>query len=226
MLSLHVVPLLLLALCPNIINALTNTKTMALGDSITYGYLSTDGNGYRKTLKDSLASAGNTIDFVGRINSGNMTDNQDEGWIGYTITQVAAKAAESAAIALNPSLILLMAGTNDMNDAWIDKSTAPANLAALVDQLFKSFPSATIVVSGIIPISDATNGAYVAPYNSAAKALVNQRASAGKKVLWIDSTLTTSNLGDGLHPNDAGYVKMGKDWLGGVNSVIAKGWVS
>ncbi|KAH8831577.1 SGNH hydrolase-type esterase domain-containing protein [Flagelloscypha sp. PMI_526] len=207
------------------VDALTNTKTMALGDSITFGYLSSDGNSYRKTLKDSLASAGNTIDFVGRLTSGNMTDNQNEGYSGFTISQVAAKARESGAIALQPSLILLMVGTNDMNNPSIDKSTSPGTLIALVDQLFGSFPSATIVVSGIIPISGSTNS-YVGPYNSASKALVNQRASAGKKVLWIDSTLTTANLGDWLHPNDAGYVKMGKDWLGGVNSVIAKGWVS
>ncbi|KAH8831576.1 SGNH hydrolase-type esterase domain-containing protein [Flagelloscypha sp. PMI_526] len=154
-----------------------------------------------------------------------MADNQNEGYSGYTISQVAAKAKESGAISLSPSLILLMAGTNDMYNTGIDKATSPGTLAALVDQLFTSFPSATIIVSGIIPLSF-TGGQYVAPYNSGAKTLIDQKTAAGKKVLWINSTLTTSDLGDGVHPNNAGYVKMGNDWLAGVNNVIARGWVS
>jgi hypothetical protein len=50
-------------------------RIMPLGASITYGYASSDGNGYRKHLRDQLRYAGWKVNMVGSQVGGNMNDN-------------------------------------------------------------------------------------------------------------------------------------------------------
>lgn len=50
-------------------------KVLPLGASITCGYKSTDGNGYRKPLRDKLTSAGYGVDMIGSRQIGSMKDN-------------------------------------------------------------------------------------------------------------------------------------------------------
>jgi hypothetical protein len=71
-------------------------RILPLGDSITvgkrvdirreavtnneqYGYLSADGNGYRKYLQTDIKNAGAQVTFVGSVKSGDMTNNDNEG---------------------------------------------------------------------------------------------------------------------------------------------------
>jgi hypothetical protein len=49
-------------------------RDMPLGASITVGYRSSDDNGYRKTFRDHLTSAGWKVNMVGSYTGGNMTD--------------------------------------------------------------------------------------------------------------------------------------------------------
>jgi hypothetical protein len=50
-------------------------RILPLGASITQGYLSSSGNGYRKPLRDKLRSEGWKVNMVGTKRDGNMTDN-------------------------------------------------------------------------------------------------------------------------------------------------------
>jgi len=61
---------------------------MPLGASITYGLKSSDGNGYRKHLRDQIVAYGNDVNMVGSRRNGTMEDNDVEGWPGYIIEQV------------------------------------------------------------------------------------------------------------------------------------------
>ena len=65
---------------------------LPLGDSITYGMGSNDGNSYRKELKDLLAKDGITIDYIGTVKNGNIQDNDNEGHSGATIAQISGYA--------------------------------------------------------------------------------------------------------------------------------------
>ena len=49
-----------------------NVTVLPLGDSITYGYESTDGNGYREDLLELIQADGNTVDYIGSIQAGSM----------------------------------------------------------------------------------------------------------------------------------------------------------
>jgi hypothetical protein len=48
---------------------------MPLGASITVGYRSSDGNGYRKWLREQLRYEGWDVDMVGGLVNGTMKDN-------------------------------------------------------------------------------------------------------------------------------------------------------
>ena len=50
-------------------------RILPLGASITWGYLSSDGNGYRKPLRDQLRFEGWEVDMVGSKSNGDMKDN-------------------------------------------------------------------------------------------------------------------------------------------------------
>lgn len=81
-------------------------------DSITQGYQSSNGNGYRGPLYDILTSRGNTLSMIGSQSSGTMPQPQNEGHDGATISQI---ASYTSAYHERPNVILLHAGTNDMN---------------------------------------------------------------------------------------------------------------
>lgn len=50
-------------------------RILPLGASITWGYLSSTGNGYRKPLRDKLRFEGWEVDMVGSKSNGDMVDN-------------------------------------------------------------------------------------------------------------------------------------------------------
>jgi hypothetical protein len=50
-------------------------RLMPLGASITYGQASSDGNGYRKALRQQLRWKGWKVNMVGSSQAGNMNDN-------------------------------------------------------------------------------------------------------------------------------------------------------
>ncbi|KAJ7614166.1 lipolytic enzyme [Roridomyces roridus] len=219
-----------------------NIRLLPLGDSITYGFTSTDGNGYRATLHN-LLSPGNTVDFIGSIQSGNMSDNNNEGHIGEIIEQIAEAATNSMALparpnvgflllsihveieASRPQIILLLAGTNDMLDSI--NSTAPAALSTLLDQIFTACPDATLIVSNLPALSSAPAQAAVQIFNPLVAQMVSTRAAAGQHILLVDmaSVIGVADLVDGIHPTDAGYVKMGNAWFPVIQQAVAKGWV-
>ena len=60
----------------------TELRILPLGDSITYGFQSTDGNGYRLRLQEDLS--GSKLLFVGdpQRQGGNMANNQNAGTYG------------------------------------------------------------------------------------------------------------------------------------------------
>lgn len=84
-------------------------RILCLGASITFGYLSSDGNGYRYGLRKRLVEDGNVVNMVGTLSSGNMADNQVSGFIGLRIEEVAAKA--EASFPFLPNVVCIHVGS-------------------------------------------------------------------------------------------------------------------
>ncbi|RDL35318.1 SGNH hydrolase [Venustampulla echinocandica] len=200
-----------------------NLRILPLGDSITYGFQSSDGNGYRQDLLSILTGAKNTVQMIGSVRAGTMANNFNEGHNGATISQL---ATYTSAYGQRPNIILLHAGTNDLN-LPSEPASAPQRLDSLVGQLVSACPDATIIVARIIPSTNGGLAALLPQFNNAITGLMAQRVRQGQQVMVVDmpSGVTTGDLADGLHPNDEGYNKMAIKWASALTAADSIGWI-
>ncbi len=204
--------------------AASTLRLMPLGDSITYGVGSSTGNGYRKPLWDTLSAEGHSLDFVGTVRSGSMSDPDNEGHSGWRIDQIASIADGSLA-QYRPNVVTLMIGTNDLNQNY-QVSTASARLDSLIDQVVADAPDATVLVASLIVSTSSVEEANRAAFNAQIPGMVQAKQAAGKHVGYVDmSSLTAADLSDSLHPNDGGYQKMAAAFNGGVQAADSRGWI-
>ncbi|MGW3955242.1 FG-GAP-like repeat-containing protein [Streptomyces sp. NPDC004752] len=200
-------------------------RVMPLGDSITYGVESSDGNGYRDELYDYLQGSAPSVDFVGSVQSGSMSDPDNEGHPGDRIDEIAAFAFCSVP-RYQPNLITLHAGTNDMNQDY-NLATAPDRLRKLVNQALADSPRATVLVAQLIPTGKAGLQPRIDAYNDALPGMVEDLRREGKHVLSVSMARVevSDGLQDDAHPTDAGYAKMADAWYDSVQEANALGWL-
>ncbi|KAI5805292.1 SGNH hydrolase-type esterase domain-containing protein [Peziza echinospora] len=211
---------------------------MPIGDSITYGYLSTTGNGYRGPLYEILSKADNSIEFVGTKHDGNMVNNAHNGYPGWRVNEISAEIfsasstdgrSPNAIVDQKPNVILLHICTNDLNsDSLFEPDTASERVGVLIDRLFSAAPDVTIIVAQIIPANDPEVRARILRHNGRLEMEVARRRGAGRKILSAILPLNykTVHLSDGLHPNDAGYQKMAEGWAAALADASRRGWIS
>ncbi len=202
----------------------TALRLMPLGDSITWGYASPSGNGYRGYLYNDLAAEGHSEDFVGSLRGGTMSDPDNEGHSGWRIDQIAG-IADSVLAAYQPNVVTLEIGTNDLNGNY-QVSTAADRLKSLIDQITADDPTATVLVGTLIVSTSGTEEASRPGFNSRLPGIVQGEQAAGKHVSLVDmSAVTTADLADSLHPNDNGYRKMADAFNSAVQAADAAGWI-
>ncbi|MEV8504059.1 SGNH/GDSL hydrolase family protein [Actinoplanes sp. NPDC051475] len=180
---------------------------MPLGASITYGYGSSDGNGYRGVLHDRLTrDAGMAVDFVGSQRSGSLADSDHEGHPGWRIDQIAA-CADGWMRAYRPQIVVMHLGTNDMIQDF-GTPTAPERLAALADRLAAT--GATVYVSSLVASADPDIDARIDAFNARLPALL----AGHRGVVYVDQSraLGPGDLTDKVHPGDAGYARIADIW--------------
>jgi hypothetical protein len=195
-------------------------KILPLGDSITFG-IGFDG-GYRVQLFHLAVMNMKKITFVGSLMNGPMTvdgmpfPRKHEGTSGITIGGLDGRIPMPGLNEI-PQIILLHIGTNDM---YMSPAGAPDRLGTLIDGIVTAAPEALIVVAKIIPLSSGASA--VQTFNDAIPAVVQKRIDAGKHVMLIDqfTGFPTSELGDGVHPNMAGYSRMADKWYAAISSYL------
>jgi hypothetical protein len=196
-------------------------KILPLGDSITFG-LGFDG-GYRVELFRLALSDGHDITFTGtqQPNGPSMVDGEpfprNHGGISGETVQQINNRIPNPELSDMPHIILVHAGTNDIYGS--DPGGAPGRLEELMDDLIAEAPDALIVISNIIPLSNFGN---VESYNSGIPAMVQERADAGSHIIFVDQFegFPTSELGDGVHPNEAGYSRMAAKWYDAIEEYL------
>jgi lysophospholipase L1-like esterase len=223
---------------------------MPLGDSITDGnnYFGDALGGYRTELWRDFGSSSSRLVFVGSQQSGPFTlgDLHHEGHSGYTIadapivgrlgltehldgSKYAYPDGNWLGPTVNPDVILLMIGTNDINLNY-SVAQAPARLAALISKIATLKPAAKLIVASIPPIDDANNyfasdgnsNARAIAYNAAIPGVVAAQRALGEQVFFFDMNhmLNVSDIADGLHPTLAGYNKMGDAWFSAIQAIV------
>ncbi|KAM0246073.1 hypothetical protein ACHAQJ_010353 [Trichoderma viride] len=213
----------------------TELRILPVGDSITYGYLSDqnggDGNGYRLRVREELSK--DKVVFAGNVTSpeGNMTDGYFAAWDGKTIQYIADHVSTS--LEQRPNIILLHAGTNDMNPndsistEGHDPVAASERLGKLIDKMVATCPDAVILVAMIIGTCNADQAAQTKTFQSLVPNVVLPRLQAGKHVLPVDfSTFALSNLRDDcIHPTNQGYQLVGDYWYDFI-SQVPPSWIT
>ncbi len=172
------------------------------------------GGAWRIGFFSRAVADGKDIIFVGsRSNGPDMVAGQPfpkdhEGTSGITISALHNK---TNMVGLGDAhVILLHIGTNDM---YQDAAGAPAALRAYVEDIIEQAPDALLVVSSIIPFSNAE------AYNATIEPLVDEKASENAHIVFADqySHFPDGELADGVHPTPEGY-----DVMGGVYYNIVK----
>ncbi|KAF5619593.1 lipolytic G-D-S-L family [Fusarium tjaetaba] len=213
------------------VNKGTELRILPVGDSITVGYLSDrkggDGNGYRGQLKKDLS--GDKVVFAGTESSGTMTDGNYAAWSGKTIQYISDHVDPS--LKQRPNIILLAAGTNDMNPnhgiskEGNDPKGAADRLGKLIDKMVKACPDATILVAMIINTCDEKQSPATKEFQKLVPGVVKSRHDDGKHVLAVDfTTFKTSDLQDCIHPTNDGYKLMGDYWYSFIHQ-IPSSWI-
>ena len=194
-------------------------RIMPLGGSITAGSGSTDGLGWRKTLRDTLIKT-NTLDYVGSQGTPPLLHEGHPGWIISDISNAASLSLSS-----RPNVVLIHAGTNDILDND-DIPNAPARVGALIDHVYKVCADALIIVSQILPCGRPGVFDQFVDFNAGVASILNQKQVEGLKVMKAWMPITLDDLGpDHIHPTDAGYVKMAGAWVKALQRAADKGWI-
>lgn len=189
----------------------TGQRLMPLGDSIT-----AEEWAWRCELSKRLPG----VAFVGNVQ--NMYDvacaPQHEGHPGFTAANINTSMGPWISTA-QPSIVVLMAGTNDI--AWWTAETGTQvadRINLMLTKIQTQTPGIRIVVCTIPPESSS----FIAPnnvdravltqqLNERLRTLVLARAAAGQRVALADvnSVLQVSDLRDGIHPTtQAGITKI------------------
>lgn len=201
-------------------------RLMPLGDSITAGIGTADGNGYRLPLWNQLVGEVSSLNFVGTNQvSGDMSDNDNEGHPGWTIDELGS-IATGVLLQYQPNLVTLHIGTNDVarND---NVATAPDRLSALIDQVFSAAPGTTLLVATLITARDVNLQQVIRNYNDGVRRVVQQQAASGRHIALVEMTeVSAADLSDNLHPNATGFQKMANAWHAGIQRVVQQGWVA
>jgi lysophospholipase L1-like esterase len=217
---------------------------MPLGDSITAGYIPGGciPGGYRQELYTNLTAANCAFHFVGSqtvYSSGTLdaTDqNHHEGHDAYSIQQIIDGVKNSNWLDVNPDIILLHIGANDILTSTT--TAASERFDTLLGEIVARKPNARIIVAKIIGGSTVTNdsraAAYdsgIVDYNAAIELKVKHHAEdLGQRVSLIDmySLMNISHQTDTQgrplftdisHPTQIGYNLMGDAWAGAIRSV-------
>jgi lysophospholipase L1-like esterase len=200
---------------------------MPLGASITYGLLSSTGNGYREPLRSQLVSAGNPVNMVGSRQHGSMVDNDVEGWSGFVVDQIAAKAVKSLP-RFKPNVVLVNAGTNDAAQSR-NVSFVGSRMESMLADIWDLSPRAAVVLSTLLVNKNTTTEANVKSINLQYQLLAQTLRQDGKHIVLVDmhgdDGPMLEDLADGTHPTDTGYKKMANIWYRGLVELADQGWL-
>ncbi|KAF4453357.1 hypothetical protein F53441_3953 [Fusarium austroafricanum] len=206
-------------------------RILSVGASITVGFgKGTDGNGYRKRLRDDLR---NKVVWAGteRNDKGDMEDGYFSAWSGKTVKYINDHI--DPALEQRPNLILVFAGTNDMNSnpkvstEGNDPKETAERLKSMAEKMVYECPDAAIILGMITNVCEDNRDQRerTKVYREHIARVAGELKSNGSHVLAANfGPFRDSDLSDCTHPTQEGYQIMGHWWYDFVYQ-IPKGWI-
>ncbi len=199
-------------------------KIMPVGDSITESF--TTHASYRFWLFNKLKTAGYDVDFVGTMTGVNggpplypNFDQNHEGHSGWRADEIQANMVGWATSA-QPDIVLLHAGTNDVEQGQSNSSTIN-EISATIDNLRSVRPNAIILLAQVIP----ENGfaTQINALNGLIATLAGQKNTAQSPVILVNQNAgfdVAQDTYDGVHPDESGEIKMSDKWFSALVPVL------
>jgi hypothetical protein len=188
--------------------------------------------GYRLPLYDALITSEYRTDFVGTGTEGSAVPGFDYnheghgGWTAFDLAWGQNPGSDGVFVWLdrNPAdIVLLHAGTNDVSN------TDQFDIADILNEIDRWENSAggnpvTVILARIID-QDPLNP-DVTTLNTAVETMAQDRINAGDDIIIVDQQNDAGlvytigvDMGDRIHPNANGYVKMKNVWLDALTNV-------
>jgi len=187
-------------------------KIMPVGDSITKG---APAGAYRDPLFTLLKDGGYTFKFVGTLTE-NPTpaltaagQDHHEGHSGMGMSWIEDHLKEFFA-ANRPDRILLAIGANDAGGASV--AELQTRMDKLVTDIFAQQPEVKLYLASVTPQTGPVM-AKIVEFNKLIPGIVASHQAKGRQVTYVSmDALDLSDLGDNVHPNVAGSLKMAQAW--------------
>merc|ERR1711865_493122 len=130
---------------------------------------------------------------------------------------------------LNPDVILLHCGTNNMGIGFQQAPAALDHMKSLLDTIFADLPNVRLLLSTIIGSSALYGGKQHLPFNEGIRDFVTTYAAAGRNIELVDMA-RESAIGEkgcnpdyccpaGIHPTNIGYPLLAEVWY---NHLVGK----
>jgi lysophospholipase L1-like esterase len=205
-------------------------RVLPLGDSITVGVEAgrneNDFEGYREDLLTLITNAGLWVNYVGSFQDGprSLRDQDHRGVSGIQAGAVAPIAGDIA-VQLQPDVVLLLLGTNEALRLANAATVVPGYLADILRDLSANAPGVKVLLSALPPLDPGVYRQFDQDLRPDGDNLVNAinvqlsgvvaaaRANGIDAVFVPMPTLSTADLGDGIHPNSTGYAEMAAAWF-------------
>lgn len=201
-------------------------RIMSLGGSITYGVGSSDGNGYRKHLLETLQANNYGVHMVGSRHNGTMSDNGHEGWRGFRVDQIKTKAKGTVEKWL-PNVCIINAGSNDCLQDY-DLENLGNRVGDMLEYLWLASPGSTLILSSLLTNLDKAINVRIHAVNKQLYDLARLKAAEQRSIVFVDmcgagGPCIADLVVDGTHPNDTGYRKMAGIWFHGIQEAAQRG---
>ena len=149
------------------------------------------------------------------------------GYSGYRINGV--KDIASPAFKQRPNVVLIHAGTNDLDSTNPkDISDAPSNMRGLIQAVVDNCPDVLVLVAQIVPRKDPAKDKLTVDFNNALPGIVKSFTDEKKHVMVVDmhKAVSVNDLSsDGKHPKPQGYQKMADAWRDALITADGMGWI-
>ncbi|KAI2628218.1 SGNH hydrolase-type esterase domain-containing protein [Xylaria nigripes] len=193
-----------------------NIRYMPFGDSIT------EATCWRAMVWEGLQGTEYaSVDWVGSgtndNNCGDMTyDRDNEGHSGYLAVDIANKQQLVGWLQSNPADVITMhLGTNDIAQQNKPVDEIIGAFTTLVNEMRDSNPRMKIIVAQIIPLGIGNYNPTIESLNQAITTWAEGLSTTESPISVVDQYTgfdAATDLRDGVHPNEAGDVKMANVW--------------